>query len=77
MLIKALQILKTCQFSRKLRNFAINRVAEILRVFNKDGSCQGAHITCQKLKKNFGMTLIMALQILKNANFQGTYVILP
>ena len=43
-------------FFKKITSFcrtsSINRVAEILRLFHKDSARQGAHITCQKNKKN-------------------------
>ena len=45
-----------CHFSRKLRHFAINRVAEILRLFHKDSFRQGAHITCQKRSEALNQT---------------------
>jgi hypothetical protein len=42
----------TMPFLKKITPFChkshINRSTEIVRLFHKDSSCQGAHITCQK-----------------------------
>ena len=48
---------------------AINRVAEIFKLYYKNSSRQGAHITCQNTKKTFwhdddkGVTNILKMPI--------------